>query len=248
MLEGDEMNSAVQLITWQGLALALLPTLIVILILWRWQAGAGTGIYATVRMLAQLLLIGYVLVFIFDTGEPGIVMAVLGFMLVVSSWISIRPLRNKSRRLYGNALVAISVSGVVTLALISQVVIGIEPWFDPRYLIPLAGMIFAGAMTTISLAGERAYAEVARGISYLEARRIAMSAALIPMINALLAVGLVSLPGMMTGQILSGVSPLVAAKYQIVVMSMLFGVTGMSAAIFLYLERRELQQEAEISE
>ena len=216
--------------------------------MWRWQAGAGTGIYATVRMLAQLLLIGYVLVFIFDTGEPGIVMAVLGFMLVVSSWISIRPLRNKSRRLYGNALVAISVSGVVTLALISQVVIGIEPWFDPRYLIPLAGMIFAGAMTTISLAGERAYAEVARGISYLEARRIAMSAALIPMINALLAVGLVSLPGMMTGQILSGVSPLVAAKYQIVVMSMLFGVTGMSAAIFLYLERRELQQEAEISE
>jgi putative ABC transport system permease protein len=242
------MNSAVQLITWQGLALAMVPTLVVIVIMWRWQAGAGTGIYATFRMLAQLLLIGYVLVYIFDSGEPGIVMAVLGFMLVVSSWISIRPLKNKSRRLYGNALIAISVSGVVTLALISQVVIDIEPWFDPRYLIPLAGMIFAGAMTTISLAGERAYAEVSRGISYLEARRIAMSAALIPMINSLLAVGLVSLPGMMTGQILSGVSPLVAAKYQIVVMSMLFGVTGMSAAIFLYLEKKKLQQEAEISQ
>lgn len=242
------MNSTVQLITWQGLALALVPTLIVIAIMWRWQAGAGTGIYATFRMLAQLLLIGYVLVYIFDSGQPSIVMAVLGFMLVVSSWISIRPLENKSRRLYGNALIAISVSGVITLALISQVVIDIEPWFDPRYLIPLAGMIFAGAMTTISLAGERAYAEVSRGVSYLEARRIAMSAALIPMINSLLAVGLVSLPGMMTGQILSGVSPLVAAKYQIVVMSMLFGVTGMSAAIFLYLERKKLQQEAEFAQ
>ena len=242
------MNSAVQLITWQGLALALVPTLVVIVIMWRWQAGAVTGIYATFRMLAQLLLIGYVLVYIFDTGQPGIVMAVLGFMLVVSSWISIRPLKNKSRRLYGNALIAITASGVITLALISQVVIGIEPWFDPRYLIPLAGMIFAGAMTTISLAGERAYAEVSRGVSYSEARRIAMRAALIPMINALLAVGLVSLPGMMTGQILSGVSPLVAAKYQIVVMSMLFGVTGMSAAIFLYLERKELQQQAEFSQ
>lgn len=241
------MNSAVQLITWPGLALALVPTLVVIVIMWRWQAGAGTGIYATFRMLVQLLLIGYVLVYIFDTGQPGIVMAVLGFMLVVSSWISIRPLKNKSRRLYRNALIAISVSGVITLALISQVVIGIEPWFDPRYLIPLAGMIFAGAMTTISLAGERAYAEVSRGVSYSEARRIAMRAALIPMINALLAVGLVSLPGMMTGQILSGVSPLVAAKYQIVVMSMLFGVTGMSAAIFLYLERKGLQQQAELS-
>lgn len=242
------MNSAVQLITWQGLVLALVPTLVVIVIMWRWEAGAGTGIYATFRMLAQLLLIGYVLVYIFDTGQPGIVMAVLGFMLVVSSWISIRPLKNKSRRLYGNALIAISVSGVITLALISQVVIDIKPWFDPRYLIPLAGMIFAGAMTTISLAGERAYAEVSRGISYLEARRIAMRAALIPMINSLFAVGLVSLPGMMTGQILSGVSPLVAVKYQIVVMSMLFGVTGMSAAIFLYLEKKELQQAAEFSQ
>lgn len=234
------MNSAVQMITWQGLALSLVPTLLVIAIMWRWSAGVGTGIYATIRMLAQLLLIGYVLVYIFETGQPGVVLAVLGFMLLVSSWISLQPLQNKSRRLYRNAFVAIAVSGTTTLALVSQVVIDVEPWFNPRYLIPLAGMIFAGAMTTISLAGERAYAEAARGVSYSEARRIAMQAALIPMINSLFAVGLVSLPGMMTGQILSGVSPMVAAKYQIVVMSMLFGVTGMSAAIFLHLERKEL--------
>ena len=234
------MNSAVQLITWQGLALSLVPTLLVIAIMWRWSTGVGTGIYATVRMLAQLLLIGYVLVYIFETGQPGVVLAVLGFMLLVSSWISLQPLQNKSRRLYRNAFVAIAVSGVTTLALVSQVVISVEPWFNPRYLIPLAGMIFAGAMTTISLAGERAYAEAARGVAYSETRRIAMQAALIPMINSLFAVGLVSLPGMMTGQILSGVSPMVAAKYQIVVMSMLFGVTGMSAAIFLYLEKNEL--------
>lgn len=238
------MNSAVQLITWQGLALAFVPTLIVIVIMWRWMAGAGTGIYATLRMLAQLLLIGYVLVYIFETGRPGVVLAVLGFMLLVSSWISIRPLQGKSRRLYRNAFISISVSGVPTLSLVSQAVIGVEPWFDPRYLIPLAGMIFAGAMTTISLAGERAYAEADRGVSYPETRRIAMQAALIPMVNSLFAVGLVSLPGMMTGQILSGVSPLVAAKYQIVVMSMLFGVTGMSAAMFLHLEERALRERA----
>ena len=236
------MNSAVQMITWQGLALAFVPTLIVIGIMWRWQAGAGTGIYATIRMLAQLLLIGYVLVYIFNTGQPGVVLAVLGFMLVVSSWISIRPLQGKSRRLYRNAFVSISTSGVLTLALVSQWVIGIEPWFDPRYLIPLAGMIFAGAMTTISLAGERAYAEASRGVGYIETRRIAMQAALIPMVNALLAVGLVSLPGMMTGQILSGISPVIAAKYQIVVMSMLFGVTGISAAMFLHLEKADLEK------
>jgi putative ABC transport system permease protein len=68
-----------------------------------------------------------------------------------------------------------------------------------------------------------------------------MQASLIPMINSLFAVGLVSLPGMMTGQILSGVSPLIAAKYQIVVMLMLFGVSGISAAMFLQLERKQLQ-------
>ena len=236
------MNSAVQAITWQGLVLAMVPTFIVLTIMWRWAAGIGTGIYATIRMLVQLLFIGYVLVFIFETGEPTIVVAILGVMLLIASWISIRPLQHKSRRLYRNALVAISVSGVLTLALVSQVVIGIDPWFSPRYLIPLAGMIFAGAMNTISLSGERAWAEAERGVSYAETRRIALQAALIPMINSLFAVGLVSLPGMMTGQILSGTSPLVAAKYQIVVMSMLFGVSGMSAAIFLHLERGELER------
>ena len=242
------MNSTVQAITWQGLGLALVPTAIVLTIMWRWTAGIRTGVYATLRMLIQLLLIGYVLVLIFETGEPTVVLAILGVMLLVASWISIRPLQHKSRRLYRNALISISVSGVLTLALISQAVIGIDPWFSPRYLIPLAGMIFAGAMNTISLAGERAWAEAGRGVSYPETRRIALQAALIPMINSLFAVGLVSLPGMMTGQILSGVSPLVAAKYQIVVMSMLFGVSGMSAALFLYLERAELNTLSEAAQ
>lgn len=235
------MNSTVQAISWQGLALAIVPTLITLAIMWKWTAGVRTGLYAVFRMLVQLFLIGYVLVFIFETGEPTVVMGVLALMLLVASWISIRPLGPKSSRLYRNALTAISISGVLTLALVSQAVIGIDPWFSPRYLIPLAGMIFAGAMNTISLAGERAWAEAERGVSYYETRRIALQAALIPMINSLFAVGLVSLPGMMTGQILSGTSPLVAAKYQIVVMSMLFGVSGVSAAIFLYLERGELE-------
>ena len=68
-----------------------------------------------------------------------------------------------------------------------------------------------------------------------------MQAALIPMINSVFAVGLVALPGMMTGQILSGVSPIIAAKYQIVVMLMLFGVTGLAAAIFVSLQRESLE-------
>ena len=234
------MGASVEEITWVGLLLAMVPTAIVIAIMVRWSAGAKTGLYATFRMLLQLLLIGYVLVYIFDADQPAIIVGVLVVMLVAASWISIRPVRNKQPHVFTDALIAIAVGGVLTLALVSQVVIGVEPWFSPRYVVPLAGMIFAGAMNAVSLAAERLQAETERGTPATEARRIALQASLIPIINSLFAVGLVALPGMMTGQILSGVSPLIAAKYQIVVMSMLFGVSGISAALYLELERRRV--------
>ena len=92
-------------------------------------------------------------------------------------------------------------------------------------------------MTAISLAGDRFQSELARDVEADEARRVAFHTAMIPITNSLFAVGLVALPGMMTGQILSGVSPLIAAKYQIVVMTMLFGASGISVALFLVLQR-----------
>jgi putative ABC transport system permease protein len=129
------------------------------------------------------------------------------------------------------------VGGGLTLALITQLVLQMEPWYLPRYMVPLAGMVFANAMTAVSLAAERLYAELGHDSDWEKARLAAYQAAMIPVINALLAVGLVSLPGMMTGQILSGVSPLVAARYQIMVMCMIFASAGISTAIFLTLIR-----------
>lgn len=234
------MDAAVTAIQAQGLAIAFIPSAIVIGIMLLWSAGAGTTLYATLRMLVQLLLIGYVLVYLFEADDAAIIIAVLAFMLIIASWIAIRPVRNKLQHAYLYALAAISVGGILTLVLVSQAVISIEPWFSPRYLVPLAGMIFAGSMNAVSLAAERLQSEIERDTSYLEARRIALRAALIPITNSLFAVGLVALPGMMTGQILSGVSPLVAAKYQIVVMTMLFGASGISAALYLVLARRKL--------
>lgn len=232
------METAVKVITTQGLVLAFLPALVVIGIMFYWSAGAKTAIYATLRMLIQLLLIGYVLVYIFSADQPGIIVAVLVIMLLTASWIAIRPVQHSQPRVFFHALAAISIGGLLTLILVSQFVIRVDPWFSPRYVVPLAGMIFAGAMNTVSLAAERMQAEIDRETSFSEARRIALQASLIPMINSLLAVGLVSLPGMMTGQILSGVSPMVAAKYQIVVMTMLFGVSGISASLYLVLAYR----------
>lgn len=114
----------------------------------------------------------------------------------------------------------------------------LDPWHEPRTIIPLAGMIFSAAMNAVSLAAERQHAELAANRPPRSARTTALDAAMIPQVNTLFAVGLVALPGMMTGQILSGVEPLLAVRYQIVVMAMLFGVSGMSAAMYLVLAER----------
>ncbi len=231
------MNNAILEISWQGLVIAFAPAAIVIGIMVAWRSIVGTALYATARMLVQLLLIGYVLIYIFETDSWLVIAAVLLVMLTVSSWIATRTLEQRTRSDYLHALLAISVGGVLTLAVVTQFVIGVEPWFSPRYIVPLAGMTFAASMNAVSLAADRYQAETSRGSAYPEARRTALQTALIPIINSLFAVGVVALPGMMTGQILSGVSPLVAAQYQIVVMTMLFGASGISAAIYLVFQR-----------
>ena len=231
------MNATVQALSFSSIAWVFVPAAIVVAVLARWTSVAGTAVYAIVRMLAQLLLIGYVLVFIFDTDKAWIIVCVLTVMLTAASIIAIRPLQNKRPGLVRDAFVAIFIGGGLTLALVTQVVIDIEPWFMPRYMVPLAGMVFSGSMNAVSLAAERLESELGRSVEYTEARSIAFKASLIPITNMLFAVGLVSLPGMMTGQILSGVSPLIAVKYQIVVMCMFFGASGMSASIYLSLAR-----------
>jgi len=234
------MNNSVLVLTISDLLWAFLPVAVVLWVLHRWTTAAGTAIYAVARMLIQLLLIGYVLVAIFDSDDPAVILLVLSIMLVAASWIAIRPLGDRRLRVYGIALAAIVIGGVSTLIIVVRLVIDVEPWFLPRYVVPLAGMIFASSMNTISLAGERFEAERGRGEAYVDARSTAMQAAMIPLLNSLFAVGLVALPGMMTGQILSGVSPLIAAKYQIVVMCMIFGASGISAAVYLALAGRQL--------
>ena len=116
----------------------------------------------------------------------------------------------------------------------TQGVLSLKPWYSPSYMIPLGGMIFANCMNSISLAAERLESELKQGHPYEKAKVIALRTSLIPITNMLLAVGLVSLPGMMTGQILAGVSPLIAVRYQIMVMCMIFGSSGISAAVFLH--------------
>ena len=162
-------------------------------------------------------LIGYLLVYISESNRAWVVLLVLSVMVFASSWIALREVKNKNQMLYKTSLCSITVGGGLTLLLITQIVIDLHPWYLPPYMIPLTGMIFANAMNSVSLAAERLEAEIARDVHYEEARGITLKDSLIPISNSLFAVGLVSPPGMTTEQILSGISPLIAVRYQIMV-------------------------------
>ena len=231
------MDSPVITLTLPQLGLALLPAILTLGILWHWSLGAANALYALGRMLIQLLLIGYVLAWIFGASNGWLITIVLLIMLAASAWIALRTVPGQRRQLLLASLVGIGLGGGLTLALLTQLVLQLEPWYMPRYMVPLAGMAFANAMTAVSLSGERLFAELAHGEPWDKARGIAFQAAMIPVVNSLFAVGLVSLPGMMTGQILSGVSPLIAARYQIMVMCMIFAASGISTAVFLSMIR-----------
>ena len=181
------------------------------------------------------MVIGYFLGYIFEANSAWVVLAVVTVMVFASSWIALRTSRIKPTVLYKKPLYSIILGGGITFLLITQTVLDLSPWYSPRYVIPLAGMIFASSMNSVSLAVERLTAEIERNVDYQQARNTALRTSLIPITNSLFAVGLVSLPGMMTGQILSGISPLVAARYQIMVMCMIFGSAGISSALFLKL-------------
>jgi putative ABC transport system permease protein len=228
-------------ITLYDLAVGFIPVVITLAIILGWSLSIKTALISIGRMLLQLLLIGYALNFIFSTENSAIVTLVLSGMLLAASWISLSPVEHRSARLYVYSLVAISVSGILTLAVTTQGVLHLSPWYQPSVIIPIAGMIFSTSMNTVSLSAERFFAEYEREQDYSRCRNTAYQAAMIPMFNSLLAVGLVSLPGMMTGQILSGVEPLVAARYQIMVMLMVFGASGISAALFLQLLKSDLK-------
>ena len=213
----------------------LIPITFVYYIYYRWNDDKTTIPYALTRMFLQLILIGYVLTYIFDTKEFMYIVGVLTIMLIVASFIAMRPVSKKDKGLYLLSFISIAVGGIITLAFIIGAVLDFGTWNESIYIIPLAGMIFANAMNSVSVGAERFESEYERVGDYKIARQQAYKASLIPNINSLFAVGLVSIPGMMTGQILSGISPLIAVKYQIMVMIMILSSSGISTAIYLKL-------------
>ncbi len=236
------MDSVIPPISLLNLVISFIPVALVFAFFVYWSLGIKKTHYALSRMWLQLLTIGYCLTFLFNTETPWVIAVVLLVMVVAASWISLNEVQQQRRDLFFKALAAISLGGGITLAIIIFGVLQLSPWFQPQFIIPLSGMIFANAMNAISLAAERFNNELAHQQSYQQARNIAFSTALIPITNSLFAVGLVSIPGMMSGQILSGIAPAIAARYQIMVMCMLFASAGLSTALFLTLCRFSTRQ------
>lgn len=250
------MNNNLQVLSLLDLSIAFVPVVIALFFIYLWSLNVKQAGYALARMLVQLLLIGYVLSYIFYSDSPWLIGIILLSMVSISSWIALRTLEKHRIILIKHGFIAIFIGGGFTLLVISQGALGVTPWYQPQVIIPLAGMIFANAMNSVSLSAERIFSELSSQLppklsselspksskitTYQAARHSALNAATIPVINSLFAVGLVSLPGMMTGQILSGVSPLIAARYQIIVMCMIFASAILSAVVFLLLSEKDI--------
>ncbi len=215
---------------------------------------------ATLRTIIQLTLVGLVLKVVFSADELLWVALMALVMLGVAGW---EVMARQKRRYSGFAGYAIGTSAMFvssfTITLFALLlVIGNDPWYTPQYAIPLLGMMLGNTMTGIALSLDRLTSGAWQQRAAIEARlmlgqcwqeaigelrRDAIRAGMMPTINAMAAVGIVSLPGMMTGQILAGVAPVEAVKYQILIMLMVSAGAGFGSIIALNLGAKRLFDE-----
>jgi putative ABC transport system permease protein len=203
---------------------------------------------AALRMVVQLALVGLLLKSLFLILSPWLTLLVALFMVVFAGrevWArQDRKLRGVWGFGLGTGAMAFAGAGITVIALTTM--IGSDPWWTPRFALPILGMVLGNTMTGVSLALDSLHTTVVRERIAIEAQlllgadrwqalrpvlRRALRAGFMPIINAMAATGVVSLPGMMTGQILSGVDPTEAVKYQLLVMFLIGGATGLGVLL-----------------
>jgi putative ABC transport system permease protein len=250
------MEAAVIPISDFQLALSILLVLIAGAV----SAGLRLGLlkpllWGTVRTFVQLTLIGYTLNYIFAYDSLAVVLVLVLLMCYVAARAAVRRSTGIPPGTTVLAFVSLVASTFLVGTLVTQLIIGPEPWYAARIVIPIFGLILGNSMNGIALAVDRLYAEtrarrgevealLALGATPWEAVRDcvreAVRAGMTPTINSLMVVGLVSLPGMMTGQILGGVDPQEAVRYQIVVMLMIAAAVAIGCLILVGLSYRRM--------
>jgi putative ABC transport system permease protein len=217
---------------------------------------------AAIRTTVQLLLIGLVLKTLFASTQLWFVLLISLVMISVAGWEILSRQKRKLRAWWGFGVStgSLFISSFLVTLLCLFTIIQADPWYHPQYAVPLLGMLLGNTMTGIALGmdrltqtawqqrpvieqrlmlGETSYSAIA------DIRSEAMRAGMIPIINSMAAAGLVSLPGMMTGQILAGAAPVEAVKYQILIMFMISAGTGFGVISVLWLISRRLFDDRE---
>ncbi|MCG8531609.1 MAG: iron export ABC transporter permease subunit FetB [Desulfovibrionales bacterium] len=210
-------------------------------------------IIGVIRTFAQLLAMGYLLNILFGLNNALLVLALYLVMTLFSVNIVSGRVKEKEVSYLAPTTLAVLVSYSLITIIVTRIVIGAEPWWKPQYFIPIGGMVAGNSMNALALTLERFFSDLrtrkdeiemllCHGANYKEATesifRDALRTGMIPAINALMSVGLVSIPGMMTGQILAGADPNEAVRYQIVVMLMIAGSTALTSIVVLLLVRK----------
>jgi putative ABC transport system permease protein len=222
------------------------------------RLGLGRDLFvAAVRMVVQLSLVGLALKTLFISVSPWFTALAAIIMVCFGGYEAMARQRRRLAGMWGYGIgtgVMLTAAATVTIfALATQ--IQADPWYHPRFAIPLLGMILGNCMNGVALglnellgrlSRERAAidAMLALGYDKREAMapltRDAIRTGLIPIINAMAATGLVALPGMMTGQILAGVDPTEAVKYQMLVMFLIGGGTALGVLLAVLIAARRV--------
>jgi putative ABC transport system permease protein len=246
-------------ITLAGLLAAYALALPIWLIVWSNKLRLGRDLAVSIfRMSLQLLAVGYVLEYLFQLHIWYVTIGVFVAMVVFAArTIIARTGVNMGGMTAILALAMLAGAGSVT-AFIVLAVVKVDPWYAPRYFIPLAGMVLGNSMSGCALALERFYAGVKDNLKMVETHlahgatgaeatqdifRSAFRASLIPTLSSMSGIGLVFIPGMMTGQILGGVDPVDAVRYQMVIMMAILGSVAIASFVILFLERRRFFDE-----
>ncbi len=227
------------------LGLAALLVVVNLVLSWIMRLGlARSLLIASVRMVAQLLLVGFILEWVFALDAP---LPVIGIGLVMAALAGVAAVNRTRRRfpgVYWDSLLTVFAAAYVVTGISLAGILRVRPVYEPQYAIPLLGMVLGNALSGVSLALDRFMegavaqrgrieADLALGATRWEAAhdlvRESLRTGMIPTINAMMVMGLVSLPGMITGQILAGAAPADAARYQIVIMFMIAATTALSA-------------------
>ena len=214
--------------------------------LWRKLALEKQLAYSAVRSLMQLIAIGYILDIVFAIDNWLIVLGILGVMITIASIVTRNRIDQKLPGLLTTVILSLVASSAFTLGYVILLIVQPERWYEPRYLIPLAGMLFGNAMNGASLAGDRLLNAIDRNRLEIEThlclgatgkqaissyQKEAIRTGLIPTLNNMVVIGLVSLPGMFTGQVLGGSNPRDAASYQILILFAIVVVNLMSTIL-----------------